>query len=219
MLIEETKLEAELQECLGCRIACSIHCGELPELKMNAREAELFAALKNERRRSSWIRGRHVLKNLLRRLGRNEDTSEISFPNRSLSLSHSADCAVAVALDVSVGTGIGVDLEYMRETKDDMTRFFLCDPERAWFCAQPESSRNRQMIRLWTAKEAIFKSDVHNESLTLIKYELADPSADRGGALINSENGSRNFRYASMDLGEAWLSVSVAQTEGSKHAL
>ena len=78
-------------------------------------------------------------------------TSELA----DISLSHGGALAVAVS-----GAPIGVDIESL-SGDSDATRLaerFFSDAERAEYYAAPEEERRAAFLRVWTAKEAVFKS-------------------------------------------------------------
>ncbi len=79
-------------------------------------------------------------------------TGELS----DISLAHGGG-ALAVAIS---GAPVGVDIESLSgdsETARLAARFFS-DAERAEYFAAPEEERRAAFLRIWTAKEAIFKS-------------------------------------------------------------
>jgi phosphopantetheine--protein transferase-like protein len=72
-----------------------------------------------------------------------------------LSLSHS-DGALAVAVSRAP---IGVDIERVKcPRKKDLARHILNEKELSEYESIPEENREKRLIELWTAKEAIFKS-------------------------------------------------------------
>ena len=73
-----------------------------------------------------------------------------------ISLSHSGG-ALAVALS---GAPVGVDIESLSGDSDGarLVERFFNEAERAEYYAAPEEERRLAFIRIWTAKEAIFKS-------------------------------------------------------------
>ena len=78
-------------------------------------------------------------------------TSELA----DISLSHGGALAVAVS-----GAPVGVDIESL-SGDSDATRLaerFFSDAERAEYYAAPEEERRAAFLRVWTAKEAVFKS-------------------------------------------------------------
>ena len=143
-------------------------------------------------RRDDWLRGRAALKLLL---GPAADTSTMAFPNRCLSLTHSAGLAVAARCDDQGGqVGLGVDFEDRRTVDPRAARFYLRDHETG------------DLLRLWTVKEALFKATPDNDDDTLLDYEVADPGALAGTA---TGRAGRRFRYASAPLRQGWLTIVV----------
>ncbi|MBR2351214.1 MAG: 4'-phosphopantetheinyl transferase superfamily protein [Clostridia bacterium] len=78
-------------------------------------------------------------------------TSELA----DISLSHGGALAVAVS-----GAPVGVDIESLSGDSDTarLAERFFSDAERAEYYAAPEEERRAAFLRIWTAKEAIFKS-------------------------------------------------------------
>jgi hypothetical protein len=149
-------------------------------------------------RRTEWLRGRAALKLLL---GRDADTSTVTFPHRSLSLTHAAGWAVAAGCDDDTGghIGLGVDFEGGRRVDPRAARFFLRPHERG------------DLLRLWTVKEALFKATPDNGGAMLLDYEVADPDALAGGA---RDQAGHRFRYTSAPLRQGWLTIAVGDAHG-----
>lgn len=160
-------------------------------------------------RRESWLKGRAALKRLLAALGEDEDTSAISFPNRRLSLTHAAGYAVAVAAVAPRLTGVGVDLETERAPHPESARFFLTHREREWLAQAEACARPMHLLRLWTVKEALFKSDPDNQRRGLLDYALEDPEKVTGDGCA-LEDGSLRIRYATLQLERGFLSIAVS---------
>ena len=78
-------------------------------------------------------------------------TSELA----DISLSHGGALAVALS-----GAPVGVDIESLSGDSDTarLAERFFSDAERAEYYAAPEDERRAAFLRIWTAKEAIFKS-------------------------------------------------------------
>lgn len=78
-------------------------------------------------------------------------TSELA----DISLSHGGALAVAVS-----GAPVGVDIESLSGDSDTarLAERFFSEAERAEYYAAPEDERRAAFLRIWTAKEAIFKS-------------------------------------------------------------
>jgi hypothetical protein len=159
-------------------------------------------------RRFSWLKGRSALKSLLGDMGEDEETAGISFPNRRFSLTHSGDFAIAVGTPSAGLLGIGVDLEMNRPILEDSARFFLTKPEQAWAMTFDGSTRTRNLLRLWTIKEALFKSDPRNTERWLADYSIEAPAANVGRAFVQGGE-AEEFRYVSFDVEAGFLSVAV----------
>lgn len=99
-----------------------------------------------------------------------------SWPCPFVSLSHSGEVALAVALPPEVrALGLGVDLEHDRPVKPGMARL-ICDPhERAWLATISPERHAAELLRLWTAKEALYKADPAQGEAIVADYALASP--------------------------------------------
>ena len=107
--------------------------------------------------------------------------------------------------------GIGVDLELSGTPRPEAARFFLTPDERAWAAALPAGRQGKELRRLWTVKEALFKSDPDNGRKTLLDYRVEDPAAASGVAFSGMEG--RVMRYASVSFSGGVLSVAVLLSE------
>ncbi|MBX9571583.1 MAG: 4'-phosphopantetheinyl transferase superfamily protein [Candidatus Obscuribacterales bacterium] len=194
-----------------------------PLAREDLSETEIIqlAQFKNERRKLSWLRGRRALKILLRDLEFVEqhfdfkmiDTSATFFPHPAFSLSHSQDVAIAIAC-LAPAFGVGIDLEFVRPTKPQMSKFYLQEHERTWLQDLSNEERSCEQIRLWTVKEAVFKSDLNNLDRTLIKYSLADPRAETGKASVPEYGGgTQEIEYKSKRFGNAWITIAISYGE------
>ena len=70
------------------------------------------------------------------------------------------------------------------------------------------ADRPRELLRLWTVKEALFKANPGNRDTMLGQYLLADPSALAGSAGWRGEQGTP-YRYASVAALGGFLTVAV----------
>jgi acyl carrier protein len=122
----------------------------------------------------------------------------------STSVSHTEEVSVAAAA-IGSRARIGIDLEADRPADPRTGRFFLNDHELAWLGTA--AARQAEHLRLWTVKEALFKSDPGNADTVLLSYRLADPAARSGYA--RREPGGVLFGYGSARLGERHLSVAA----------
>ena len=145
---------------------------------LSATEKKQSDCLRGWPRREGWLRGRSALKKLLLSLKMDPDTSTLSFPHPTLSLSHTKDWAVAIGVlpgPMKIDC-IGIDLELRRPVQDDHARFYLSKSE----C---ESAIDEdQRLRLWTVKEALFKADPDNHDAVIGHYRVQTPSALSGQA-------------------------------------
>ena len=156
-----------------------------------------LARLPDGLRRHDWLLGRAALKAVLGFT----DTSVVSFPNRSVSLTHSAGVAVAARCD-GPQAGLGVDLEGWQQIDPRTARLYLHAHERG------------DLLRLWTVKEALFKATPGNDTAVFLDYEVDDPHALKGTA---RDRHGRTFEYLSTSRSEGWLTL-AASFEGTAHA-
>jgi acyl carrier protein len=128
----------------------------------------------------------------------------------STSVSHTREISVAAAV-IGSPARIGVDLEADRAADPRTGRFFLRDHELAWLdtvhTMDTAASRQAEHLRLWTVKEALFKSDPGNADSVMLSYALADPAARAGYA--RREPGGALFGYGSARLGGRHLSIAA----------
>ena len=129
--------------------------------------------------------GRDALAIALRAANRAPD-AVAGWPCPFASLTHSGDVAVAVAVPPDVRTiGIGIDLEHDRPIKPGMVRLICSEHERAWLASLPAERQAAEVLRLWTAKEALYKADPAQGDAIVAEYSLAHPGASvtTGGRL------------------------------------
>ena len=132
--------------------------------------------MSNTRRKNDWLRGRNALKQVLSALGRDTDTSTIAFPHRQLSLTHAGGEAFSVA-DISRTSGVGIDYEPLRSVNQKISRWFLNPLEQAWLDSLDYARVDDQIVRLWTMKEAAFKSFPGNKDGSLLDFTVVEPGA------------------------------------------
>lgn len=169
-------------------------------------------------RAADWLRGRSALKQVLRRLCRNEDTSTIAFPNSHLSLTHGGGIAIAVGTDANDIIGLGVDFEPARPLNPEVSRFFLLENEQDWLDGVNASERSSHLRRLWTVKESVFKADPDNHESILMDYVLDTPGRLSAAAHIVHANGIREFTYFSFDRPDGTISVAACKTAEDRYA-
>ena len=204
-----------VEQILGGPLALSLRIAgaeePLSESLLSAGERSRHGRLSTARRRRAWLLGRAALKGLLRRMGEEEDTAKLSFPHPRYSLTHSGVWAVAVGAPAGDLLGIGVDLELSGAPRPEAARFFLTPEEQDWAAALPAGRQEGELRRLWTVKEALFKSDPDNDCRTLSDYRIENPAAVSGSAFSGPEG--RIMRYASVGFSGGLLSVAVLLNE------
>ena len=156
--------------------------------------------------------GRSALKNLLSTLDLDSDTSKLKFPNNKFSLSHCSNLAVAAGLTSEQQSivGVGIDIEFNRSVSDNHAKFFLSYEERKMI----QSDNDR--LRLWTIKEALFKSDPNNNETVLRDYKIENPIRLQGKARNNTgrlfyyycEKLSNNIKFKIKS--DGWISCALS---------
>jgi 4'-phosphopantetheinyl transferase EntD len=211
----ERRVAARLAQELGINFQIAIADRAIDSDWLTPGEREQLARLQTEARRTSWKIGRAALKQLRVLCGEDDDTSGLVFPSPCYSLTHSSGYAVAVGA-VSAGlAGIGIDLEFLRPINPKIGQFFLTAHERVWIKGLPAAHRSTELLRLWTIKEALFKSDPYNRGAGLADYALAEPGDSRGQVIIR-RGAVMVMQYVCYALGPGMLSVAVAH-ERSGH--
>jgi len=196
MQITETRFSAEL----GVPVALATADEPLPLESLTPGELSALQSLGSATARRHWLLGRAALRTLVQ-----QDTSRLQFPHPELSVSHAGGIAVAVRAAAKL-SGIGVDFEPWRaEVHPRMADFFLRPAE------QTVAGTARELVRLWTIKEALFKAQPDNDGCVLLDFELADPASNCGTA---SGPGGSTLHYVSADVGVGALSVAVTPMGG-----
>ena len=147
--------------------------GDIESTRLNRAEHDRLAEFRHERRRRDWLLGRNALKKLLTSLDRDDDTMTVTFPDRQVSLTHGGDTAFAAGT-TTASLGIGIDYEPLRKVDIRIARWFLNEAETDWLNEQPKFDRITQLVRLWTIKEAAFKSYPDNAGMTLKEFSIID---------------------------------------------
>lgn len=150
--------------------------------------------------------GREALASALRAANRAVD-AVASWPCPFASLTHSGDVAIAIALPCDVrATGIGIDLEHDRPIKPGMARLICGERERAWIASLPAERQAAEVLRLWTAKEALYKADPAQGDAIVADYTLAQP----GSAVTTGGRLDSNHHATVTSLRSAGAVISVA---------
>lgn len=208
MHLNAYRLARELEHGLGVALKVAISSEAVAIDRLTLRERAHLGELATSPRRLSWLKGRSALKRLLNSLGEDEDTGGIGFPNSRFSLTHSGDFAVALGTSSAELKGVGVDLEMNRPLRSETACFFLGEPEQAWVMNFDESLRTKNLLRLWTIKEALFKSDPRNLERWFSDYRIEAPAGASGRAVVRGDE-AQEFRYLCFEVEEGFLSVAV----------
>ncbi len=75
-----------------------------------------------------------------------------------ISLTHSDGMAVALVCDPADGQQIGIDLQRVRDVKEDFLKLAFGPDEERLISSLPSSARAEWIMRLWCAKEAVSKA-------------------------------------------------------------
>jgi phosphopantetheinyl transferase len=204
-LINEASIVDALRETFPVPLLAVVEGQPVPEESLTPGERQLLAPMTAPARRESWLRGRAALKRLASQIGESPDTSTYKFPHPRMSLSHSEPWAIAVGSVSDKLRGVGVDLEVKSAPKPETARKFLNAGELVWLRRLEEDERPKMLHRIWTVKEATFKSDPENAGKSLRDYALADPGFTAGKA----RRGDQIFQYASFSVAGGFLSVAV----------
>jgi len=125
-----------------------------------------FARALPEARRASWIGGRAALRAALETAGLAVNDPILATARGAPrlragltgSISHKADLAVAIAAPAGTPpVTLGIDLEQLRALRADISTRVLTEAERAAL-PPPGLARDAQVLRLFGAKEAIYKA-------------------------------------------------------------
>jgi len=208
MNISEQSLERKLQKEFFIPLRVVVSKGPIDVNRLAPKELARLKELPSCARQDSWLRGRAALKPLLARLGEDDDTSTVIFPNARFSLTHSGEYAIAVGADISSLVGVGVDLEIDRKPRLESAPFFLSREEQRWCMGLEKSVRSQHLLRLWTVKEALFKSYPYNQETSLLDYKFEDPGKRKGKAFVPAGEGWEML-YCSFPLNFGILSVAI----------
>jgi 4'-phosphopantetheinyl transferase EntD len=147
---------------------------ELEPTWLGPRERERLAGFRFEKRRRDWLAGRRAAKIALARLLGDEMAGDLDvlpaesgapvvhgwtgpLPGIGVSLVHSHDLAGALAWRGD-GAGPGLDLEHVEPLHEALLALALNASELAYVDHGAEPLRTVRALRLWTAKEAVLKS-------------------------------------------------------------
>ena len=179
-----------------------------PLAELSTAEQACLALFNFENRRRDWLCGRNALKKLLRMLERPDDTKSIRFPDRQLSISHGDGASFAVGTCAET-QGLGIDYEPLRAINERVANWFLDDREIDWLSKQPASEIAQYIIRLWTIKEAAFKSHPHNNGMSLWEFTVIDPTQQLTNAVTTAMGAS--IQVVCRKFSRGYLSIATFQ--------
>ena len=180
----------------------------LPLSQLSLNERKVYDSFLTQSRKTDWLKGRNALKDLLLKNGRSTDTQRLNFPNQAFSLTHNDGMAIAIAMDDVAGVGVG--FEAWHKVKAKMVSWFLTNPEQSWLSTLSTARYDKEFVRLWTVKEALFKAAMNNQQLGFVDFQLDKPSAMAGKAVVNNHpNWQLRYKCIVNDAGA--LSVAFCQ--------
>lgn len=157
-----------------------------------------------ERDRSRWIGARSALRHILSRhigvpphridftygrYGKPSISKRTAEASPAFNLSHAGDLAiVAVGTDIS----LGVDIERCPDRRcrfEELAPVCLSDAEHREMSAMARCARERELIRIWTCKEAYLKAT--GRGLSIPPHLIETRSTAAGTPELVSVNGSR----------------------------
>ena len=207
--VAEQELSQRLTQELGVGIRLRIATTEVAADELSPAEKKVLAGFKTAWRQLCWRRGRQALKQLFSDAGQSADSGAISFPHANYSITHCGDVAIAVGIGTDSGSsqpalcGVGVDLDLQRKINNKITRFYLNHKEL-------HGQQQEDLLRLWTMKEAMFKSDPENQNRLLTDYEADDARLWCGRGKIIGESLTR-IRYSSISWEGGFVSAAVLE--------
>lgn len=164
-------------------------------------DARLWSASQPEAHRS----GDRLLRRARQWLGR-FSAGPLTSAQADHSLTHAGDKVFALALRQSPYRGVGLDFEPWRPLDARHRRLMLSRREDALL----GTAGSRDLLRIWTVKEALFKADVDGQQRWVIAYELDQPSRRSGIARVRADGRLRRFRYISFEVPGGMLSAAFA---------
>ena len=134
----------------------------------------------------------------------------MTFPNPSTSLSHGDGLSIAVSTPTKTIKGVGVDIESYKVMNPKAARLFLTAQERHQLKQNNGQIDNLDLLRSWTIKEAGFKANPLNHSMSWFLHICADnPSQLTGTGRIINKRRLERFRYTSYYLKHHIVTVSI----------
>lgn len=160
--------------------------------------------------RGSVIGAPFVMRKIARWLKQPQWLSQsVRTPQPDLSITHAGQWIFALAVRAGGLAGVGIDFEPWRALDVRHQRLMLTAREIA---ALPVASA-RDLVRIWTVKEACFKADVNGQQRWVTAYALDNPAQASGSVRISQGHRTYRFRYISMEVPGGMLSVAFKMGE------
>lgn len=202
------RIEQQAAKALGVPLVIHKAVAAISLLDLDRAERRRMRRFRYTQRRRDWAIGRKALKELLRTLNRAPDTMSLGFPNPQLSLSHGNETAYAVGTTAAL-QGIGIDYERLKAVKANIADWFLNAAEMRWLNDQCPDDFPQHVIRLWTIKEAAFKSHPHNNGMVLRDFSIVNLAAAPCATVTTMHND--DIQVASLRCDRGYLSIAICR--------
>ena len=175
-----------------------------PNNELNSEDYQIFLERKANHLRRQFLASRKLigLINPDLRISYKEDIPILS-DNRNISISHSDEIVTVL---ISKENGIGVDVEKINNKVHSVASKFLSSNEIQFFGKAPST---RQLIRAWTAKEAVYKAlrkPGINFSDNIILDKFNDKAKYANAKFISSDQ-EATFKLYFYDLDDYCLTI------------
>ena len=175
-----------------------------PNNELNSEDYQIFLKRKANHLRRQFLASRKLigLINPDLRISYKEDIPILS-DNRNISISHSDEIVTVL---ISKENGIGVDVEKINNKVHSVASKFLSSNEIQFFGKAPST---RQLIRAWTAKEAVYKAlrkPGINFSDNIILDKFNDKAKYANAKFISSDQ-ETTFKLYFYDLDDYCLTI------------
>ena len=175
-----------------------------PNNELNSEDYQIFLKRKANHLRNQFLASRKLigLINPDLRISYKEDIPILS-DNRNISISHSDEIVTVL---ISKENGIGVDVEKINNKVHSVASKFLSSNEIQFFGKAPST---RQLIRAWTAKEAVYKAlrkPGINFSDNIILDKFNDKAKSANAKFISSDQ-ETTFKLYFYDLDDYCLTI------------
>ena len=175
-----------------------------PNNELNSEDYQILLKRKANHLRRQFLASRKLigLINPDLRISYKEDIPILS-DNRNISISHSDEIVTVL---ISKENGIGVDVEKINNKVHSVASKFLSSNEIQFFEKEPST---RQLIRAWTAKEAVYKAlrkPGINFSDNIILDKFNDKAKSANAKFISSDQ-ETTFKLYFYDLDDYCLTI------------